>query len=695
MPVLKVSNRQRRILEVLLNRQDEITAGQIAEEIHTSTRTVHRELQELEPLLTPYGLSLVKKSGIGIMIGGSEADLAGFRQSLNESETVTYSPEERKVLLICRLLEEDAPVKLFALAHYSHAAIPTVSHDLDEIEPQLYKSGLALIRRRGYGVEIEGAESAKRRFIAHLAQEYLDHSDLFGATPGQSSRWPVTRKLLEMVGVDTFFAIEKTLWDWEEEWPNRLSETAYTHLLIQLSVAISRMQRGHWILTSEQPAAAATEQEDPRLSRLAAPFGLELPAGEKAYLQMLLDGEDEEESDASGVLLDKYGLALAETVVELIRSVDERMDIPFTKDRSLLDGLIRHMGPALERLRRGEVIRNPLLPQIKKDYEALFAAVREGVDQTVRNAVVPDEEIGYIVMHFGASVERLHLFPRSIKALLVCTSGIGSSKLLAVRINKEIPQIDLIGHYSWYEAARIPEDRYDLIISTVDLQLAPDRYIKLSPLLTREETERLKSYIRKITLKKAPAAEPGAPSDHGPWDRIKLMNEYALATVQLLERFAVYQLDTKPGERHLENVVTDMVGILSWAGNIVEEDTVIRQLINREKQGSQIIPDTQLALFHTRSESVPEPVLCLFRLNVPLRLGEEEAAADVSHILLMLAPVEIDKPSLEVLSKVSAMLLQTEMVEILKAGETERIKAFISRELEAFIKSKLEWREHS
>jgi mannitol operon transcriptional antiterminator len=695
MPVLKVSNRQRRILEVLLNRQDEITAGQIAEEIHTSTRTVHRELQELEPLLSAYGLSLVKKSGIGIMIGGSEADLAGFKQSLNESETVTYSPEERKVLLICRLLEEDAPVKLFALAHNLHAAIPTVSHDLDEIEPQLYNSGLALIRRRGYGVEIEGPESAKRRFIAHLAQEYLDHSDLFGAAPGQSSRWPVTRKLLGMVGVDTFFAIEKTLWDWEDEWPNRLSETAYTHLLIQLSVAISRMQRGHWILSSEQPAAAAKEQDDPRLNRLAVPFGLELPAGEKAYLLKLLEGQEEKRSGASGVLLEKYGLALAETSVDLIRSVDELMDIPFTKDRSLLDGLIRHMGPALERLRQGEVIRNPLLPQIKKDYESLFAAVRAGVDQTVADAVVPDEEIGFLVMHFGASVERLNLFPRSIKALLVCTSGIGSSKLLAVRINKEIPQIDLIGHYSWYEAARIPEDRYDLIISTVDLQLAPDRYIKLSPLLTREETERLKSYIRKITLKKTPAAEPSAPADHGPWDRIKLMNRYALATVQLLDRFAVYRLDTNPGERHLENVVTEMIGILSSTGNIVEEDTVIRQLINREKQGSQIIPDTQLALFHTRSESVRQPVLCLFRLNVPLRLGEEEAAADVSHILVMLAPVEIDKPSLEVLSEVSAMLLQSEMVELLKAGETERIKAFISHELEAFIKSKLEWREHS
>jgi mannitol operon transcriptional antiterminator len=68
---MRVSNRQRRILEVLLNRSGDVTAGQLAEEVQISARTVHRELQELEPVLGDFGLSLVKKSAIVDPLSGS------------------------------------------------------------------------------------------------------------------------------------------------------------------------------------------------------------------------------------------------------------------------------------------------------------------------------------------------------------------------------------------------------------------------------------------------------------------------------------------------------------------------------------------------------------------------------------------------------------------------------------------------
>lgn len=59
---MNISNRQRQILELLLNRKDEITAGEIAAEIKVSTRTVHRELSELEEILAAYDVSLHKKN---------------------------------------------------------------------------------------------------------------------------------------------------------------------------------------------------------------------------------------------------------------------------------------------------------------------------------------------------------------------------------------------------------------------------------------------------------------------------------------------------------------------------------------------------------------------------------------------------------------------------------------------------------
>lgn len=680
-----VSNRQRRLLEVLLKRQEEVTAGELAEELQISARTVHREIQELEPLLEASGLSLVRKSGIGISLQGSEEDIDRFRKQLGASVSDTFSPEERKALILCQLLEEVAPVKLYSLAHSLHAAIPTVTRDLDELEPRLSRQGLELVRRRGYGVEIAGDEAAKRGLIASLAQMYLDESDLFGSSRSSFSPGPVVRELLRMVGKEQFHAIERQLWKLEAKWPRRLSETAYTRLLIRLSVAITRMRGDHWVTGEEielQPPST------PELHCLLEEFGPDWPEAEKAYVQRLLSeaAEEAEISADPGTMLERYGLAIAEAAVALIRSVGKRLNVPFDKDRSLLDGLVKHLGPALERLRSGEAIRNPLLPQIKKDYASLFAAVREGVDEVMREVDVPDEEIGYLVMHFGASAERWKMFPRSVRALLVCTSGIGSSKLLAVRINKEFPQIELVGHYSWYEAARIEPDRYDLIVSTVDLPVEQDRYIKLSPLLTQEEAEKLGSFIRQIAASSLSETAPAAlNTPESSLERLKRVNAYTSEIVQLLDQFEVYSLDLGKKSRDLRAVLTAILGKVTAKGNVREPELIVRQLIERENNGTQLIADTGTALFHTRSEGVEKPVLSLFRLATPLPLSKDGTAA-ARQILLMLAPRELSRPGLEVLSEISAMLLLPELIRLLEVANAEEIKAFVSQELEDYMR---------
>ncbi|KAA2301381.1 PRD domain-containing protein, partial [Clostridioides difficile] len=82
--------------------------------------------------------------------------------------------------------------------------------------------------------------------------------------------------------------------------------------------------------------------------------------------------------------------------------------------------------------------------QIRKDYDSLFEEVKQSVHQAWPGTEVPDEEIGFLVMHFGASIERLRALKREIRAIIVCTSGIGSSRMLSSRLSKEIPEIRIM-----------------------------------------------------------------------------------------------------------------------------------------------------------------------------------------------------------------------------------------------------------
>lgn len=680
-------------MEVLLDRPSEVTAGQLAEEIGISARTVHRELQELEPVLISHGLSLVKKSGIGITLEGDEGSLASFREELRLSETETYSPDERKVLMQCLLLEEEEPVKLFVLAREVQAAIPTVSRDLDDLEPQLARSGLSLVRKRGYGVEIAGVETAKREYIVWMADEHLDHSDWFGTTD-PSDQWPVTRRLLELAGKEDFLRVEQSLWQQAEEWLNGLKESDYTKLLIRLSVAVARIRSGRLVKADESGRRGEPPPGHPGfdLNRFASSLDLVLNEDEAKFLLSLFEEARNKAADVSTVILEKYGLDFAERTLDFIRSVEGRLDIALSKDRSLLDGLIRHLGPALERIRRGESIRNPLLPQIKKDYPELFHTVRQSVGDVWKEIAIPEEEVGYLTMHFGAALERWKLTPNHLKALLVCTSGIGSSKLLAVRISKEIPQIDLIGHYSWYEASRMPEDQYDLIISTVDLPVEQDRYIKLSPLLSPDEADRLRLHVRKLVTRTRPRVMAAKRDEAvGSWERLKLMSGYSTEIVGLIENFRVFELDNRSDEGDLKRLLKSLLNRLPPRA-LERENEIVQALLDREEQGSLLIPDTELALYHTRSEGVRMPVLSLFRLEAPQRLGDGSGAV-ARQILLMLAPKTLSKPGLEVLSEISAMLLLPELIRLLEQEGEEAIRAFLSRNLEVYIKNKMEWRD--
>ncbi|MBT2288780.1 BglG family transcription antiterminator [Paenibacillus albidus] len=686
----KITTRQRQMLLLLLSASGEITAAGIAADTGVSVRTVHREMEDLEIILQDFGLTLIRKSGKGIQLSGPDAALEELRLYLLEEKPADYSGEDRKVYALCLLLEASEPVKLFFLAHTLKVTVATISYDLDELEPWVRKFSLQLVRRRGYGVEITGTEFDKRRAIARLAAEHLDQSDLVGHLQ-QPKGNPVFRLLLSAVGKNKLLDIENLLWDMEWKWTAELPEIVYMELLLGLSVTVRRIDLGKGIDGAEE--AGYSRLSDHRniagaehfVRRLSDTLGLPFPRTEILYVAGLFDRVQESFSSAGFA----YGdIALMEIVYRLTENVGKRTGLSFQSDRALREGLLEHIDPALKRIREGTRIRNPLLGPIRKDYDYLFQVVRAAVEELELDLEIPDEEVGFLVMHFGASVERLSQLRRSVRAILVCASGLSSSRLLATRLTKEMPQIEILRNISWYEAARLPEEDYDLIISTIDLPLEKERYIKISPLLTSEEIDKLLNYIQTITLgERSPAASTGETEpvlrDEAALDRMKSYQGVLEEIIRLLERFRLYPLDNSGQD--LAGTLSAMLETLNGTGVIGDSDILLDRLLERERMASQLIPDTKLALFHTRSSHIRLSSLTLYRLHEPVVLNGE---AEVAVILLMLAPRKLSKESLEVLSEISALLLNAEMVQLLEERSEPEIRRYLSSELLRFFENK-------
>lgn len=694
---MSITKRQREIVEFLLEHPHEVTAGEIAVEVKVSTRTVHRELQMIEQWLEPLGMRLEKKSGTGIRIDAGSDDLAVLRQQLEGKEYVEFTPEERKLFMLCILLDEPEPVKLLALASDLKVTVSTVTTDLDDLESRIRQAGLKLVRRRGYGVKINGSETIHRTAIAALALEFLDESDLFGRQPEQGGSI-VNQKLLDMIGHGDVLTVENALWQPDIEWLENIPERQYMKLLIQLSVAVVRIRKGFGIgriPPLENKGDEVAEQDEMKVppymaSRLcgvlSTQLGLTFSQDEQAYFHRLL--VETEQRIHSSRLLPIDDLILLDRVHSLIDQMQARTHYAFHEDRLLREGLLGHMQPVMERIEGQQMIRNPLLQQIRKDYVSLFEEVKKSVGQAWPGTDVPDEEIGFLVMHFGASIERLRALKREIRAIIVCTSGIGSSRMLSSRLSKEIPEIRIMDSVSWYEAARIPTDQYDLVLSTVDLPMDEHQYYKVSPLLTAEESERLRHFIRTTTLQrqhnKPRETEVQTTSRYSDPDG---MEAILVEIVRIIGKFQVYPLDNQ--DIGFYKTVYAMCNVLHGSGVLKEPGEIAKRLEAREAVGSQKIPGTRLALFHTRSEGIYRPSISLFQLTEPL-LRTPDDPAGVTHVLLMLGPRELSKESLEVLSEISALLLQEEMITLLEKGIRDELIHYLSQELVGFYRSKTE-----
>ncbi|MDU5949782.1 MAG: PTS sugar transporter subunit IIA, partial [Paenibacillus macerans] len=339
----------------------------------------------------------------------------------------------------------------------------------------------------------------------------------------------------------------------------------------------------------------------------------------------------------------------------------------------------------------------------RKDYEDLFYIVREAMNESGVNLEVPDEEIGFLVMHFGASIERLNQLGRNVRAILVCSSGLSSSKLLATRLAKEMPQIEVMGNVSWYEAKRLPEEDYDLIISTIDLPLPSVRYVRLSPLLTDEDSDRLLHYLQNTTLKLRKNAPHKDSAKTRAYDRLRTLNSMMDEIVLLLDQFVVGALDNAgcslretvlAALKEINAAFPESAAVSPGTGGYRETresvsamsdiEAVADRLLEREKMASQVIPGTSLALFHTRTRFVNYRSLALFRMAEPVVLDGDTR---ISAILFMLAPRELPKETLEVLSEISALLLKPELIELLETGERADIRDFLAAELLQYVEN--------
>lgn len=657
-----ITSREKAIIEFIIKTSGKHTALSIASSLNVSARTIQRDLKAVEKIVSEFGLTLTRNVNQGLAIEGKNEQIFRLIQHLTSSEPIDELPQEKKLRLLLAILEEDV-YKTQVLAGYLGISTATLTAYLDELAEWLSRFQVSLTRKRGVGVELHGTEANKRIALAHFLLQYFHEElieKLFLLDKGKLGE----DRILHYFEADDLRHVNSIIQTVFKGAPARFADSGYLEIVLHTCITLKRALSGFPVERMDLTETEVTVEYgliQEVTSRLGQTFDCAFSEGDILYLARILKG-----AKWSGAEAFPYdSIVLAQMIRNVIKSVSEQLHVDLNKDFSLFQGLLAHMEPSLYRIKQNMESYNPLREEIKRKYPVLFMAVKNSLEEEFTDIdQFSDDEIAFIVLHFGSALvmQEEHL---SIKALLICPTGIGTSKMLKSRLKKEVAEIDVIEIKSIKEISEGADlKEYDLILSTVRLPFIHAEYILVNPLLSEENILTIKNYLKNNIESFTKGKQYQELTDGGHQQQVSLgsmleeISDIQESIQSLIQNFRFYRMD---GEASQEQILAKMLANAEGDQLLTNPEDVLQSLREREQKGGLGIPETNMALFHTRSQKVRKLIFQIAHLPNPcLVKGMDGKEVAMKNLLLMLAPDELSRRGQEILSLISTNIIETE-----------------------------------
>ena len=265
------------------------------------------------------------------------------------------------------LLRDRTPKKLYHYSRLLGVSESTAASDLESLGPWLRKNNLSVLKKPGFGVVLNGTEQnyreAMRRFISETApvdklKEITDpHAALAKAVMNVTDNG-----IYRLLNSRTIQRIDALLGQMNEPKLRQFTDSAYIGLIIHIAISVERMQQGNVRLA--QRILQAIEEE----------FHLHMPELELSYLLLHIKGANMHYTNVPDetVPTDLNGKKLINLIDAMIDAFDSRQAYMLRCDEEFIRGLFVHLQPAIVRLTNHLNIINPLLDDIKEEYDDTF-----------------------------------------------------------------------------------------------------------------------------------------------------------------------------------------------------------------------------------------------------------------------------------------------------------------------------------
>ena len=496
------------ILELYLY-QNSISIEELVKDINITERSVRNRIENLNYVFqksnSKMELAITKNK---VVLKDKNKKLEEFIEKF-ELGNYNFNKDERvEIILFLSLILNDG-FKFEMLEKILNVGKSTLKNDMKEVRTKLEKSGLSFISRPKKGLILTGSENIIRKLLLEYILKYF-YIKSFNSLEAKNIINPVARLMkiwienLKTKDIKIYFNFLKEI---EKKINKIISDEGFEVLIIYLLIIHSPLKR-----------IALTDDEILNEKFLKATDEYKLlddVINNWNYKENKFTDSEPEKLKFIEYLLGTHSYNFdysfyenwiqVETLVrEIIKNVDDQLDVSIINDSILEDGLINHIRPTIYRIMNDIELKKLDIKEVIEKYNLLFNIVKKSLKplEDYLGKTIEPEELAYLTIYFKLAIDRnkKNISRHISNILIVCNFGYGTSQLLVESLKEKyfLTIADVIPYNNFlnYDLKNI-----DLIISTINIEEKQSKIpvIKVSPLLGEDDEIKIKHYLNEKT----------------------------------------------------------------------------------------------------------------------------------------------------------------------------------------------------
>lgn len=504
-----MDQRSMTVLNQLVQQDSYISVQKLAAILNVSRRTIYNDLEKINNWLTEHHLPEIQQvRAQGLYIDEATKKEIVKNYAFSKAAHYAFSPLERRAWIYLHIVGQDESCFLDDMKELFQVSRNTVLDDIKKLKEELQEYQLRIFAERKIGYTIEGNENDIRRLLIYYLSLVIPEEGWYGRLSGleSSSTSPgQTLRPYQLFNAQTLKRLRQLLNDYERQYKIEFTDDVLNNLVVWFYFFIKRIMQGKIVEVDpiEKEVIKTTDEYKGAITlcnQAFRTFDIAPPNDEVFYVaKYLLSAKVN--YNLGSQLESQEMKALLQVVEKMAADFQLYAAIEFREPEQMIQNLLLHLKPAYYRIKYGIQVENALQDLVKQNYPEVFHITKKVMHhfEDLLQQPIHENEVAFIAMHFGGWLrkEGVILEKSRKRLLIVCTNGLGTSRLLESQLEGLFSNIEISGVTSLRDYKGMDLD-VDFIVSTI---LLPDRGVPVfvvNPVLNNEDKEQLLKKVNSL-----------------------------------------------------------------------------------------------------------------------------------------------------------------------------------------------------